>query len=554
MKISSIILYILSLIFLAIYVLIELTPNLMLSVFGRLFLLCGSCLFLYFGGVLLSKHRKDNKPMKINLWIYFILYLVLLFTFTLLDPMFGRTGLVIFGGNKEIFMNYFSRSINFVPFKTILDYIVAIYNSTLDLKTIFINLFGNIICLMPLAFFIPLLFKKVNNSIKFLLITILASLSIEILQLIFCVGTCDVDDIILNSFGAFICYKILNIKVINDLIKNIFFLEKNKIDFKKILKLFIPIIIVLIVLTLIIVKIHNDREEELFAKHNYDITIVDESKECDQSLEKFYEDKYYEYYFECIKSDKVYAIINGKEKYLVRELLNNNPTDYIVNIRVFENAGLEFIKKEKYTKISVSMDGNYSIFHKIEDTGLIGVPYGNTIYEDNKKVFELFIKPHKSGETTLTLEFDNLEKEEETIIRKYIIKIDKKLNVKYEEVDKRNDDVALTIKPGTQTAKGATIIIKNNTEEIITYGESYYLEKEKNNKWYKLNTINPLKFNAIAYKLKDKESIEMKVNWSYSYGDLGSGKYRLVKDIFIDSDKTTNELENGRIFVEFSID
>lgn len=66
-KTISIILYILAAMFLLIYSWAEIMPNLMLSETGRLFLLCGSCLFLYVGGLIKSKIENNNKAMKINL-------------------------------------------------------------------------------------------------------------------------------------------------------------------------------------------------------------------------------------------------------------------------------------------------------------------------------------------------------------------------------------------------------------------------------------------------------------------------------------------------------
>ena len=89
-KTISIILYILAAMFLLIYSWAEIMPNLMLSETGRLLLLCGSCLFLYIGGLIKKKNKKNNKAMKINLWIFFILYLVLLITLTLFDPMWRQ--------------------------------------------------------------------------------------------------------------------------------------------------------------------------------------------------------------------------------------------------------------------------------------------------------------------------------------------------------------------------------------------------------------------------------------------------------------------------------
>ena len=53
-KVFSIIFYVSSIVFLIYYLFIELSSNRFMSRFGRLFLLCGSCLFLYLGGLLLS--------------------------------------------------------------------------------------------------------------------------------------------------------------------------------------------------------------------------------------------------------------------------------------------------------------------------------------------------------------------------------------------------------------------------------------------------------------------------------------------------------------------
>lgn len=62
---TSIVLYLLGLIFLSVYVVIEIDPNLLLYTSSRLKLLFTICLFLYFGGFFLSKELKNNTPMKV---------------------------------------------------------------------------------------------------------------------------------------------------------------------------------------------------------------------------------------------------------------------------------------------------------------------------------------------------------------------------------------------------------------------------------------------------------------------------------------------------------
>lgn len=353
-KVVSIIFYILAILFILIYVWAELMPRLMLSELGRLFLLGGSCLFLYIGSLIKSKVENNNKAMKINLWIFFALYLILLITLTFFDPLWGRNGSGIFNWTKEGLNTYLENSVNLIPFKTIIGYVQAMFTSLQNTSTIFLNLFGNIVCLMPLALFIPILFKKINNTKKFLIIILCVTLGIELLQFITYTGSCDIDDIILNTLGALIMYKIINITDINNLMKNILLLEKNEVNKKKVIIVSIPIILV-IILVFGLYKVgqsfYQDNLDEWTSKRNYQLEIIDESVSANQTLEKFYETDLFEYYFNSIKSDKVYAIINGTEKYLVKDLLNNNPTDYVISIDKLERAGLEFIKKKSILKL-----------------------------------------------------------------------------------------------------------------------------------------------------------------------------------------------------------
>lgn len=440
-KIISIMFYILSTIFLIYYGCVELSSNMFMSTFGRLFLLCGSCLFIYLGALFLSKYRKDNKAMKVNLWIFFVLYCGLLITLTLFDPMWGRNGLSIFNWSQADFSKYYNyyveSSVNLIPFKTIIGYTKDIFTSLLDTSNIFANLLGNLVCMMPFAFFIPMLFKKINNTKKFLLTILCITLGIELIQFITFSGSCDIDDVILNTLGAFIMYKILNIKDIKNLIKNIFLLEKNKIDKKKLVKVLTPIIVVVVLcfgLYKIGTKFYDNNLDDWISKYNYKLEIIDETESCDTALELFYENELYEYYFDCIKSDSVYARINDGEKYLVKELLTNNPTDYVISIDKFERAGLKFTKKEKYEKINLYYEGNvYLSKEKIDDETILGIGWGNSIQGEFLSQ-EVFLIPKKEGTTLLSLDIYNGSTSELVETLKYEITINSSLEVSYNEI------------------------------------------------------------------------------------------------------------------------
>jgi len=435
-KIISIIFYVIAIFFLLLYDVAEILPHLSLSETGRLFLLCGSCLFLFVGGVLWSKCVQNNKAMKINLWIFFALYLVLLITLTLFDPMWGRNRFDMFNWDNEGLKIYIENSLNLIPFKTIGGYISDMFSSLKSTSTIFYNLLGNVVCLMPFAFFLPLLFKKIDNVKKFLITILCITLGIEVLQFITFSGSCDIDDIILNTLGAFVMYLILQIKSVKNLIRNIFLLEKNEINKKQIIVIAI-IVFIIICMCVILIKIrgryYDKALDEYTAKYNYNIQIIDESEATDTALDMFYEDELYEYYFSSIKSDYVYAVINGTEKHLVKDLLNNNPTEYVIRIDRLERAGLDFIKKDKYERIDLTISGEVYLNEEISNNQVFELKEAAVSYGISETKYEIFIIPKKSGNSNLKLNFYNRENENEIVeTREYIITVDENLQVKKE--------------------------------------------------------------------------------------------------------------------------
>ena len=291
---------------------------------------------------------------------------------------------------------------------------------------------------MPFALFIPALFKKINNTKKFLITILCITLGIELIQFITFSGRCDIDDVILNTFGAFIMYKILNIKDIKNLINNIFLLEKNKINKKKLLVVVIPMLAMVGMcfgMYKIGTRYYDNNLDDWMSKRNYKLEIIDESETCDEALEKFYENELYEYYFSCIKSDYVYARINNGEKYLVKDLLNNNPTDYIVSIDRFERAGLEFIEKEKYEKITLNTQGSvYLDKEKIGDKSILEIRFGSAVIGTTESSHEIFLIPRKEGKTDLTFEVYDTETNKLVKKIKYEINVTNDLKVSFQEI------------------------------------------------------------------------------------------------------------------------
>ena len=442
-KIFGCLFYSLAVVLVTLYIGVALQPTVTLDTTTTLVIAIISCLLIYFGGVLLSKYYKNDKPLKINLWLFFALYLLLFVDLTLLDTAWGRQGLFV-----SFNLEYLKDSVNLIPFSTIYEYLVENFNNLTNTSVIFYNIFGNFIALMPMAFFLPLLFKK-QNKFKTYFLTILAiTLGIELLQLFGGVGRFDIDDVILNVGGSLIMFKILKIKEINLLIKKIFLLEKNKIDIKKLTKIFIVIGIILIGL-LILIKYRNSLYKDNLDTLHYQMEIVDESSSCTEGLDKFYEDEFYNYYFPCQKSDKVYAIINDKDKYLVKDLLNNNTSKYKIDIDRIEERlefyNIKYQKENKYPNVMLNINlinhnDSYTspeMNVNVLDKSIIEakLDYRDADVDLEKYNITLHFIPKQKGTTTVEVSSFDSNTEELIDKREYKIVVDKDLKVNYELID-----------------------------------------------------------------------------------------------------------------------
>lgn len=197
--------YVLAIIPIILYITLSNTKNFLISPALRLVLLLLSCILMYLGARII----KSSKLMKINMWLWFILYVILILTLTLFDNYYARGYFHINDWNKNFLDIYLKESFNIIPFKTIFEYTKAISNS--GFKYFILNIGGNIIAFMPFAFFLPKLIKKENKLLVFTITIALLSLIIELTQFITLSGVCDIDDIILNTIGAVILFEVLNI-------------------------------------------------------------------------------------------------------------------------------------------------------------------------------------------------------------------------------------------------------------------------------------------------------------------------------------------------------
>ena len=134
----------------------------------------------------------DNKRGKrLFFRVLFIAYLILLFYLLFFSEKMGRTAEVQqYRYNLTLF-----REIR--PFISIRKEYPQMF---------LLNVVGNIAAFMPFGFLLPLLRQKRTGFFLTTLLSFELSLIVELLQLFFKLGCCDVDDLLLNTIGGILGY------------------------------------------------------------------------------------------------------------------------------------------------------------------------------------------------------------------------------------------------------------------------------------------------------------------------------------------------------------
>lgn len=102
-----------------------------------------------------------------------------------------------------------SLSYNLVPFETIGIFIRSI-NQGFNSSWI-INLFGNMGVFVPFGLVLPILITRLRSYGRLTLYFVPIVIVLEVSQMVLRVGSCDVDDLILNVIGVWIGYGMLRL-------------------------------------------------------------------------------------------------------------------------------------------------------------------------------------------------------------------------------------------------------------------------------------------------------------------------------------------------------
>ena len=139
------------------------------------------------------KTGKIGKVTRIIALILYVVYLGFLGYLLFFADDFGRLA-----EGREF-------SYNFIPFKEILRYII--HADAIGAGPVAVNLLGNIAAFIPMGILVPLISPRLfGHPYRILVMGMLNSAAIEVVQLVTRLGSCDIDDVILNTIGVIIGY------------------------------------------------------------------------------------------------------------------------------------------------------------------------------------------------------------------------------------------------------------------------------------------------------------------------------------------------------------
>lgn len=201
--------------------------------------------------------------------------------------------------------------------------------------------------------------------------------------------------------------------------------------------------------------------------------------------------------------------------------------------------------EEEFMMVTSTDSGRYVSFTisvPYKDTDLMSALLNNDISIDDLLKKLDYVEELKDGGSIL-YKYDATKKEfgsnnffvlscnsddgiKDVFIAQYKKSLEGKCKLKIDDLE----GVSMTIKSGTLTPSGATVIIKDTSNRGNIYGESYSLQKKEKDTWVNMEPIHDIGFNFIGYSVDKNNQLELGVNWEYPYGKLTNGTYRILKD------------------------
>ena len=192
-----------------------------------LLLIAGICAPLVLGTYLytraLPSREERRRAVRFSFFALFLFYALALFGALIASR-------VAYQGLSEARLAYwdkFDLMTNFNPLETVRLYINAIKYDYIGMEIPLSNLIGNAMLFMPMAVFLPCLFRPMQKLWLFALTMFLLLVAVEALQLLLACGSCDIDDVLLNLAGTLIVFGILKLPFVRRVLRRLYLLPEE---------------------------------------------------------------------------------------------------------------------------------------------------------------------------------------------------------------------------------------------------------------------------------------------------------------------------------------
>lgn len=166
------------------------------------------------------RQRKEVIQIKKSVQIL-LLVVTALYVVFLLYCMFIRNIIFWYDYRDMEFALFFRLRTNFVPFRSIAEYLARAAEGSMNAGYIVGNLLGNFVLGVPLGVLLPCLFPRLQTLAKTLAAAFGFMLVLEVAQFLLRFGAFDIDDLILQMLGCILGYGMLKLPVINRLLRRI---------------------------------------------------------------------------------------------------------------------------------------------------------------------------------------------------------------------------------------------------------------------------------------------------------------------------------------------
>ncbi len=201
----------------------------MRHVLHGLLLIAAVCAPLFFGTWLLTRAMPEKadrrRAVRFALFALFAFYCAVLAGALIVS----RVDYANFAQSRADYLADFDRMTNFIPLETVRLYLNAIKYDYIGMEIPLSNLVGNAMLFMPMAVFLPCLFRPMRRFWIFVLTMALVLVAVEAAQFLLACGSCDIDDVLLNLAGTLIVFGILKIPALQRLMRRLYLLPEEAV-------------------------------------------------------------------------------------------------------------------------------------------------------------------------------------------------------------------------------------------------------------------------------------------------------------------------------------